>query len=47
MVAEKAADLLRGNTPLAPVALPFYRRDRANATATGTPAASGTSTSQS
>jgi choline dehydrogenase len=47
MVAEKAADLLRGNTPLAPVALPFYRRDRTNATATGTPAASGTSTSQS
>ena len=47
MVAEKAADLIRGNTPLAPVALPFYRRDRANATATGTPAASGTSTSQS
>ncbi|MBB2946890.1 choline dehydrogenase [Actinoplanes lutulentus] len=27
MVAEKAADLILGNTPLAPVELPFYRRD--------------------
>jgi choline dehydrogenase len=45
MVAEKAADIIRGNTPLAPIALPFYRRERANATTTGTPAASGTSTS--
>ena len=47
MVAEKAADLVLGNTPLAPIVLPFYRRDRPSATATGAPAASGTSTSQS
>jgi choline dehydrogenase len=25
MVAEKAADLIRGNTPLAPEALPYFR----------------------
>jgi choline dehydrogenase len=25
MVAEKAADLILGNTPLEPVAVPFYR----------------------
>jgi choline dehydrogenase len=25
MIAEKAADLIMGNTPLAPVAIPFYR----------------------
>jgi choline dehydrogenase len=25
MVAEKAADLIRGNTPLAPEPLPFHR----------------------
>jgi choline dehydrogenase len=25
MVAEKAADLIRGTTPLAPETLPFYR----------------------
>src|SRR5204863_2931106 len=46
MLAEKAADLIRGNTPLDPLELPFYRRDRANATTRGTAAASGTSTSQ-
>ena len=46
MVAEKAADLILGNTPLAPLALPFYRRDWANAAAKGTAATSGTSTSQ-
>ena len=28
MVAEKAADLIRGVTPLAPEPLPFFRRDR-------------------
>jgi choline dehydrogenase len=27
MVAERAADLIRGETPLAPEVLPFYRRD--------------------
>jgi len=26
MVAEKAADLIRGNTPLAPEGVDFYRR---------------------
>src|SRR5207302_4172751 len=46
MIADKAADLIRGDTPLEPLPLPFYRRDRANAAATGTPAATGTSTSQ-
>ena len=25
MIAEKAADLIRGNTPLAPEPLPYYR----------------------
>jgi choline dehydrogenase len=25
MIAEKAADLITGNTPLAPVTIPFYR----------------------
>jgi choline dehydrogenase len=25
MIAEKAADLIMGNTPLAPVTIPFYR----------------------
>ena len=29
MVAEKAADLILGNTPLTPDPVPFYRRDRA------------------
>ncbi len=29
MLAEKAADLLLGNTPLAPEPVPFFRRDRA------------------
>jgi choline dehydrogenase len=29
MVAEKAADLILGNTPLAPEPVEFYRRDRA------------------
>jgi choline dehydrogenase len=46
MVAEKSADLILGNTPLARLELPFYRRDRENAAATGIAAASGTSTSQ-
>ena len=36
MVAEKAADLIRGATPLAPEALPFYRRERAPAGAGAT-----------
>jgi choline dehydrogenase len=25
MIAEKAADLIMGNTPLAPLEIPFYR----------------------
>jgi hypothetical protein len=29
MVAEKSADLILGNTPLAPLDVPFFRRDRA------------------
>ena len=29
MVAEKAADLILGNTPLAPLDVPFFRRDQA------------------
>jgi hypothetical protein len=28
MLAEKAADLLRGNSPLAPDTAAFYRHDR-------------------
>ena len=28
MIAEKAADLILGNTPLAPLALPFYRAEQ-------------------
>ena len=28
MVAEKAADIILGNTPLAPAAVPFYRHER-------------------
>jgi choline dehydrogenase len=32
MTAEKAADLILGNTPLAPEPVEFFRRDR---TATG------------
>ena len=35
MVAEKAADLLLGNTPLAPATVPFYRHERAYATRGG------------
>jgi choline dehydrogenase len=33
MMAEKAADLIRGNTPLAPITTPFYRHDPAAPTA--------------
>ena len=29
MVAEKSADLILGNTPLAPLDVPFFRRDQA------------------
>ena len=32
MLAEKAADLIRGNTPLAPSDAPFYRYERAATT---------------
>ena len=43
MVAEKAADLILGNTPLAPLDVPFFRRDKAmqepQATATCAPTA--------
>ena len=36
MVAEKSADLILGNTPLAPLDVPFFRRDKAvQAAATG------------
>ena len=28
MLSEKAADLIRGNTPLAPIDQPFYRHQR-------------------
>ncbi len=27
MIAEKAGDLIAGNTPLAPIELPFYRHE--------------------
>jgi choline dehydrogenase len=27
MVAEKSADIILGNTPLAPLDVPFFRRD--------------------
>jgi choline dehydrogenase len=27
MIAEKAADLIMGNTPLAPLEIPFYRHN--------------------
>ena len=33
MVAEKAADLIRGDTPLSPEPAPFYRHQPAAATA--------------
>jgi choline dehydrogenase len=29
MLAEKAADLILGNTPLPPEPIPFYRHERA------------------
>jgi choline dehydrogenase len=32
MTAEKAADLILGNTPLPPEPVEFYRRDRAGET---------------
>ena len=37
MTAEKAADLILGNTPLPPEPVPFYRRAHAGARAAGTP----------
>ncbi|HWD65710.1 MAG TPA: choline dehydrogenase [Solirubrobacteraceae bacterium] len=41
MTAEKAADLIRGNTPLEPITTPFYRHDlTGTATATAGSAAS-------
>jgi choline dehydrogenase len=33
MIAEKAADLILGNTPLAPARVDFYRHRRAEAEA--------------
>ncbi len=36
MVAEKAADLIMGNTPLAPEDIPFYRHQRAECPHNGT-----------
>ncbi|NLT06892.1 MAG: choline dehydrogenase, partial [Solirubrobacterales bacterium] len=35
MLAERAADLIRGRTPLAPIDLPYYRHDAAPERATG------------
>jgi choline dehydrogenase len=29
MVAERTADIVLGNTPLAPATVPFYRHERA------------------
>jgi choline dehydrogenase len=29
MIAEKAADLIMGNSPLAPITIPFYRHKSA------------------
>jgi choline dehydrogenase len=37
MLSEKAADLIRGNTPLAPIHQPFYRHARAGESGTGAP----------
>jgi choline dehydrogenase len=34
MVAEKSADLILGNTPLAPLDAPFFRRDTVGASPT-------------
>jgi choline dehydrogenase len=36
MLAEKAADLIAGRTPLEPLAVPFYRHDAASLTQTAT-----------
>jgi choline dehydrogenase len=33
MLAEKAADLIRGDTPLPPEPMPFFRRDQSAGTA--------------
>jgi len=41
MIAEKAADLVLGNTPLPPAAVDFYRRDRAMPLERGEAAAPG------
>jgi choline dehydrogenase len=35
MLAEKAADLILGNTPLAAEPVPFYRHERASAASAG------------
>jgi len=35
MIAEKAADLILGNTPLAPANVPFFRHDPVYATRRG------------
>ena len=35
MLAEKAADLILGNTPLAPETVPFHRHERAGAARAG------------
>jgi choline dehydrogenase len=41
MLAEKAADLILGNTPIAPEDLPFYRHGRMRADSSATAAGSG------
>ena len=40
MTAEKAADLILGNTPLPPEPVAFYRREQAGARTARTPARS-------
>jgi choline dehydrogenase len=37
MTAEKAADLILGNTPLPPQPIPFYQRERAGGQGAETP----------
>ena len=44
MVAEKAADLIPGNTPLPPADVPYYRRERNPALPPGDAATASLST---
>jgi hypothetical protein len=41
MLSEKAADLIRGNTPLAPIHQQFYRHHRQGESGTGAPVDGG------